>query len=136
MFRLLKIENARINIPEPEVLPVTSGEEIKEGEALVLTSGKLTKCGVTTKPSFISLGTLSAAATDKREVAVCRVEANQVYETTVTFSDTAVPLVLGTKVKLGTDGLSITDVTTSGVATIVNVNGAKATDDKVIVRFQ
>lgn len=43
MFRLLKIENARMNVPEPEYLEVTAAEAVAEGEALVLSGGKLTK---------------------------------------------------------------------------------------------
>ncbi len=135
MFNLIRIENGNLNVPEPLYYNAKAGEEIKEGEALVMTAGALTKCGPTAKPEYIAMGGVSASA-EKREIPVCRVEANQVYETSVTFSDTAVPLVVGTKVKLDTDGMGITDVTASGVATIVNVNGAKTTGDYVTVRFQ
>ena len=78
MFRLLKIENARMNVPEPEYLEVTDGEAVAEGEALMLASGKLTKCGATTAPQYIAMGVKTAADT-KRTIPVCRVEKNQVY---------------------------------------------------------
>lgn len=132
MFRLIKIENARINVPEPEYLDVTAAEAVSEGEALVLTSGKLTKCGATVAPQFIAMASLSADAT-KRKIAVCRVEKNQVYEVPVTAAPTS--LNVGDKVTLNTDGLQVTATTTSGVVTIVNLNGATAAGDKVVVRI-
>lgn len=132
MFRLMKIENARINVPEPEYLDVTAAEAVSEGEALVLASGKLTKCGATVAPEFIAMASLSAGAT-KRTIAVCRVEKNQVYEVPVTAAPTS--LKVGDKVTLNTDGLQVTATTTSGVVTIVDLNGATAAGDKVVVRI-
>lgn len=132
MFRLMKIENARINVPEPEYLDVTAAEAVSEGEALVLASGKLTKCGATAAPEFIAMASLSADAT-KRTIAVCRVEKNQVYEVPVTAAPTS--LKVGDKVTLNTDGLQVTATTTSGVVTIVDLNGATAAGDKVVVRI-
>lgn len=132
MFRLIKIENARINVPEPEYLDVTTAEAVSEGEALVLTSGKLTKCGATVAPQFIAMASLAADA-EKRTIAVCRVEKNQVYEVPVSAAPTS--LNVGDKVTLNTDGLQVTATTTSGVVTIVSLNGAAAAGDKVVVRI-
>lgn len=132
MFKLLKIENGRMNVPEPVIHEVTAGETVAVGEALVLTSGKLTKCGATTAPQFIAMGRKKADDTNRR-LAVCRVESNQVYETRITAAPTS--LKEGDKVTLFTDGMQVTATTTSGVATIENLNGAKAAGDKIIVRF-
>ena len=55
MFKLIKIENARMNVPEPVFHEVTEDEAVVMGEALVLTDGKLTKCGATVKPEFIAM---------------------------------------------------------------------------------
>lgn len=132
MFNLLKIENARQNVPEPEYLPVTASEEVALGEALVLTSGKLTKCGATTAPTFIAMRSCAADDTN-RAIPVCRVESNQLYE--VETSDDCSAAVVGSKVTLHTDGLQVTATTTSGVATIVDLNGAEDAGDKIIVRF-
>lgn len=132
MFRLIKIENARINVPEPEYLDVTAAEAVSEGEALVLTSGKLKKCGATVAPQFIAMASLAADA-EKRTIAVCRVEKNQVYEVPVSAAPTS--LNVGDKVTLNTDGLQVTATTTSGVVTIVSLNGAAAAGDKVVVRI-
>ncbi len=132
MFKLLKIENARMNVPEPEYLLATDGEAIEMGEALVLADGKVTKCGATAAPTYIAMGSIAANDT-KRSVAVCRVEKNQVYEVPVTAAPTA--LKVGDKVTLHTDGLQVTATTTSGVVTIVDLNGAAAVGDKVVVRI-
>ena len=65
MFKLSKIENARMNVPEPEYLPVTASEAVSEGEALVLSNGALTKCGATATPTYIAMGSVAADAEDE-----------------------------------------------------------------------
>ena len=131
MFKLLKIENARMNVPEP-VFYEAAAEEISIGEALVLTSGKLTKCSGTVKPQFIAIGQVSATAAN-RKIAVCRVAPNQVYEVPVNAAPTA--LNVGDKVTVGADGLQVTATTTSGVVTVENLNGAAAAGDTIVVRI-
>ena len=119
--------------PQPfEYFIVTTSESIALGEALVLSSGKLTKCGATTAPAFIALAALAAAATD-RVIPVVRVEKNQVYEVTVTATPTS--LNVGDKVTLHTDGAQITATTTNGVVTIVDTLGAAASGDAMLVRI-
>lgn len=132
MFRLLKIENARMNVPEPEYLDVKASEAVAMGEALVLTSGKLTKCGATVAPTYIAMGIKSADDTN-RTIPVCRVEKNQVYAVPVTAAPTS--LTVGSKVTLHTDGLQVTATTTDGVVTVVDLNGAAAAGDEIIVRI-
>ncbi len=132
MFKLLKIENARENVPAPEFYEVTAAEAVTMGEALVLSSGKLTKCGATTTPTFIAMADCSASAT-KRKIPVARVAANQVYEVETSADCSAV--VVGSKVTLHTDGLQVTATTTSGVITVVDLNGAAAAGDKIIVKI-
>lgn len=132
MFYLTKIENGRMNVPEPVFYNAKAGEAIEIGEALVLTGGELTKCGATAAPQFIAMGALAADAAN-RKAAVCRVESNQVYEVPVSAAPTA--LKAGDKVTLYTDGLQVTATTTSGVVTVVSLNGATAAGDKIIVRI-
>ncbi len=127
MFNLRKIINGRINVPEMEFLPVTASETFKAGEALVLSSGKLTKASGTTKPTYIAAKDYVAPASGAELLPCFRVEKNMVFRVPVTFSSTPVALVLGTKVTLHTDGLGVTDVTTSGVATIVDTLSAGST---------
>jgi hypothetical protein len=133
MFKLIKIENGRQNVPEPEYLEVTANVAISIGQTLKITEGKLAAASGTDKPTFIAMGELSAAAS-KRILAVCRVESNQVYEAPITAAPTA--LKVGDKVTISTpDGLGVTATTASGVATIVSLNGATDAGQKVIVRF-
>jgi hypothetical protein len=126
MFTLRKIEGGRINVYEPLIYPV-GASAVTEGQALVLSSGKLVKA--TGKPTFIALASGAANA----EIAVGRVEANQIYEVPVTAAPTS--LAVGAKVTVATDGLGVTATTTDGVAEIVDLNGAAAANDTIYVRF-
>lgn len=132
MFKLIRIENGRMNVPSPVFHEVTAGEAVYEGEALVLSAGKLTKCTAQVKPEFIAMGD-KAVADENRTLGVCRVDMHQIYEVPVT----AVPTSLkpGDKVTLGNDGLGVTATTTSGVITVENLNGAAAAGDTIIVRI-
>ena len=132
MFKLIKIENARMNVPEPVFHEVTASEAVVMGEALVLTSGKLTKCGATAKPEFIAMADCAADATN-RLIPAARVEPNQLYEVPVQAAPTS--LVEGSKVTLHTDGLQVTATTTSGVVTVESLNGAAAAGDVIVVRI-
>lgn len=132
MFKLIKIENARMNVPEPVFHEVKASEAVQLGEALVLTSGKLTKCGATAKPEFIAMADCAADAA-KRLIPAARVEPNQLYEVPVQEAPTS--LVEGSKVTLHTDGLQVTATTTSGVVTVESLNGAAAAGDIIVVRI-
>ena len=132
MFDLKKIENGRMNVPEPEYFDAKASTEIQIGQALSLQSGVLAPVGGTTKPEFISLGYVSASAA-KREIPVCRVNDEQVYEVSVTAAPTS--LKAGSKVTLSADGTEVTATTTDGVATVVNLCGAAAAGDKILVKF-
>lgn len=132
MFKLLKIENARENVPSPVFLDVTANEAVAMGEALVLSGGTLTKCGATTAPAFIAMADLTAAAA-KRTIPVARVASNQIYEVPVSAAPTS--LKVGDKVTLHTDGLQVTATKDGGVVTVENLNGAIAAGDKIVVRI-
>lgn len=132
MFKLIKIENARMNVPEPVFHEVTEDEAVVMGEALVLTNGKLTKCVATVKPEFIAMADCAADAA-KRLIPAARVEPNQLYEVPVQAAPTS--LVEGSKVTLHTDGLQVTTTTASGVVTVESLNGAAAAGDTIVVRI-
>lgn len=99
----------------------TDAEAYALGEALVLTSGRLTKCGATVTPEFICMRTQSAEATAVTPLPVVRVTELQEYEVKTTAT-VAVTLV-GSKVTLHTDGLLVTATTTSGVFLISATDG-------------
>ncbi len=140
MFHLVRIENARMNVPEPIVYEATASEAIAIGEALVLSAGKLTKCGATTAPEYIAMKSVAAADTDRR-CPVFRVEPNQIFAVELSAAPTG--LVVGAKVTLHTDGLKVTATTLGGsnntekigVVTIVDLCDAAAAGDKILVRI-
>lgn len=115
--------------PPIEYRQVTAEEAVVLGEALVTAStGLLTKCGATAKPEYIAVG-----PQDEKDVApVVRVQDYQVWETQLSAAGTS--LKIGNKVTLETDGLRVTATTASGVAVIVDMEGA-AVGDSVRVRF-
>ena len=132
MFNLRKIVNGRMNVPEPEYLPTTPSGEYTEGMALVLSSGKLAKATGTTKPTHIAMKTYTAPATGNEDLPVMRIEKNMVFSAPVTFSAEAKAIVLGTKLTIATDSLGVTDVTTSGVATVVDTLSVGTTSGEEI----
>ena len=114
-----------------EYLEVTASETIVLGEALKLSSGKLTKCSGTTKPEFIAMQAVTSAPSGTR-IPVIRVSDDTVYETTLQAEYSAIAK--GLKQTIHTDGLQITTTTTSGVAEIIDWDGTAA-GSKVRVRF-
>ena len=141
MFTLRKIEGGRLNVFEPVVYPVGSSAAVTEGEPLVLTSGKLTKCGATAKPTYIALESGAASTSDKTVmISVGRVESNQVYEISIAEENTNVKiatLVPGTKVsfKFDSNGVLEGASTVAGAVEIVDTNGATKVGDTIYVRF-
>lgn len=92
----------------------TAGETIVPGEALVLASGCLTKCGETTKPQFIAQGGGVGGV-----IPVIRVSAEDTYK--AVFSVSGASLSAGDAVTLDASATGITATKTSGVATIVSI---------------
>lgn len=127
MFECKKILNGRGNVPEPEVHTV-GGSEITAGMALTLnTSGLLVKA--TGAPTHIALA--DAAANTK--VACYAVLPGMIFDVPVSAAPTS--LKEGVKVTVAGTGLEVTATTADGVATIVNLNGAKKAGDIIQVKF-
>lgn len=126
MFRVL---TRQMPTTEPFVtLPGTNGETYKRGEALVVTAGKATKCGPTAKPTHIAIADV-AGANPAKEVPSFAVLPDMEFlaEATVNIA----PNLVGSKVTLGADGLTVTATTTDGVFTITGTDSAKT----VVGRF-
>ena len=126
MFECKKILNGRGNVPEPEVH--TAGAAVSAGQALTLTGGSLVAAGEAVAPTHIAL----ADATTGQKVACYAVLPGMIFDVPVSAAPTG--LVEGTKLKLATDGLSVT-ATSGGAATVVNLNGAAAVGDIIQVKF-
>lgn len=106
----------------------TDAEAYTLGEALVQTSGRLTKCGATATPEFICMKTQAAEATAVTPLPVERVKEDVEYSATSTA--TVAATLIGNKVTLHTDGLSPTATTVSGVFEISATDGA-TTNSKI-----
>ena len=134
MFKLIKIMNSGVNVPEPVMLQ--KGErEISRGEALVLTAGKATPCGTTTAPTHIALA--NAEVTDTA-IACMAISPNMVFECPITEGSPTL-LTVGTKVCLTQKSgktVGINGTTTSGVATVHDTLGATLVGDKVLITFR
>lgn len=110
---------------------VTTGESFELGEALVMSSGLLTKCGATATPTFIAMKA-AASAPAGTVIPVLRVSKEVIYETELSAASPSIAK--GAKYTLASSGRGITATTTSGVAEVVDWDG-KAAGDKVRVRF-
>lgn len=92
--------------PIAEMRATTAEETYVIGEALVLSSGTLTKAGQTTKPTFICDEDYVAPATGNRSIKVYPILPQHQYRTA--FQTNATGLNEGLTVTLGTDALTIT----------------------------
>ena len=127
---MFKLHNMRSMAEAPfEIYDITDAEEVVLGEALVLSSGKLTKCDATATPEFIAMKAGTAV-----EIPVIRVDEKMVFETT--FSADASSVDEGSKVTIATDGLRVTATTTTGVFTITKKLGTGASGTKVLGMFR
>lgn len=123
MFILRKIEGGRINVYEPQELPVGDAA-ITSGQTLVLADGALEACAGSTKPTFIALADAPASTDEVTSyVHVGRVEPNQVYEVATSGTFT-----VGAKVAINENGDGITSG--AGAAEIVY-----CADGVALVRF-
>jgi hypothetical protein len=112
-----------------EVYAPTADEPIALGEALVLTTGKLTKCAATATPEYIA----RSAGTNKA-IAVNRVLEEDIFETT--FAADASAVNEGSKVTIHSDGVQVTATTTNGVFYITKKLGTGASGTKVQGMFR
>lgn len=124
-FRSLNYPNA----PITEMKPASAGT-YAVGQALVLSGGALATASGTTAPAYISAfaGTVAAGV----KIPVTPVNGQQ-WKVPVSAAPTA--LNAGDKVTIGSDGLTVTATTTSGVAKIVDKLSAAASGDDVLVQF-
>lgn len=127
MFKIAKMRTLKER--PTEEYEITASEAVVLGEALVLTSGKLTKCGATATPEFIAVGEGTGVV-----IPVIRVMEDDTFETT--FADDGSAIVVGDKVTLHTDGLQVTGTKTSGVFTVTEKIGDGTAGTKVQGMFR
>lgn len=127
MIKLYSVGSAKT--APMEIYDITDSEAVTLGEALVLSSGKLTKCAATSIPEFIAM-----AAGTGVEIPVIRVMEDMVFETT--FAADASSNAEGTLVTLHSDGAQVTATATNGVFTITKKLGSGASGTKVRGMFR
>ena len=134
MFKLIKIMNSGVNVPEPQIL--CKGERvIVRGEALVLSQGKVIPCATTTLPTYVAL---SDAKAEDDTIACAMISPNMVFECPVT-EGTPATLTSGTKICLTQQNgqtLGVNTTTASGVATVYDTLGASNIGDKILITFR
>lgn len=134
MFKLIKIQNSGVNVPEPQYLEKNESFKIKAGDALVIENGLAAACPVTVAPTYIAM---ASSKDGDAKIAAFAVNENMLFETTVNADPTS--LTVGQKVTLGKDSdnatTQVTATTTSGVATVVDLMSAAKSGDKITVKF-
>ena len=134
MFKLIKILNSGINVPEVVKLKASTSKSYVAGEALVLSSGIAVSAGATTKPTFIAA---ASAPKGTAEIAAYPISADMIFECTVSAAPTSLSRGSVVTLKLDTDSraVGVSATTENGVATVYDTLNAKAAGDKLLVRF-
>ena len=134
MFKLIKIQNSGVNVPEPQKFDKSASLRIKAGDALVFENGIIISCPATSVPTHIAF---ADAKYNEYSVYAYAINENMLFETNV--GEDPSELMLGYKVTIDkdSDGCSsrVTTTTTSGVATIVDLMNASKVGDKITVKF-
>lgn len=127
MLNLIRIDNARMNVPEPEYF--TAGGEIKIGNLCKIENGKIMSApGEADIKEFVALSDAKEGDT----VAVCRIASNQIWAATWENDMGTAQLANGASVNF-----SMNVITGEGdEAVIVDTNGATGKGDTVYVRFR
>lgn len=135
MFKLKKILNSGINVPEPELLPLGSSDEIKAGSALVLIEGEIHLCAMDDQPTYMSVGNAAAGS----DSLLChRITPEMIFEVEA-IGDSAGSVYEGCTLMLTEDGRACSakiDEIDNGRATVVYMNGYAKSGDTVYVSFK
>lgn len=119
--------------PIQKELPATTAVSYKLGDALVYGSdGTVVKATGTAKPEFICA---SKDFTAKEGDFVVGQVIEEDMEFKTTFSAAATSIKLGNKVTINTDGAQVTNVTTNGVAEVIEMVGT-ASGSECVVKFK
>ena len=134
MFKLIKILNSGVNVPEPQKFNKSASLTVKVGDALIISNGGLASCPATTTPTHVAF---SAGKYGESEIFAYEVNENMIFETNVSADPSA--LMVGDKVTLGKDAdgstVNVTATVTSGVATVVDLMSARQAGDRINVKF-
>ena len=135
MFKLIKILNSGANVPESVKLPKFTDICIKQGDAVILVDGGVTCCGESSRPTHIALQNADYSADS---ILCYEIHENMLFEAPLSENPTS--LSIGSKVLLNIDGDNsafgvCAGASSGGVATVVDLMGAKQAGDKITVKF-
>ncbi len=134
MFKLIKIQNTGVNVPEPVKMSKNTSAKINIGTALILKNGIVQSAGATETPTHIAL---ENAALEEKKILCYEIYPNMLFETKVNADPAA--LKAGDKVTLDFDSDScaayVTATTASGVATIAEINDVIEAGNNITVKF-
>lgn len=120
-MKFYKHLNSRTPFPDVLELAATASETFKEGEALTMSSGKLTKASGTSAAKYVAIED-KAIPSGGGLLRCIKVDSNMLFECAAAGAVAA-----GAKYTIHTDGLSITTTTTSGVVEVVVGTSAAGT---------
>ena len=126
MFFIHSVEGGYV--PSFEYLSYYDDEAPKAGMALKFGADYLEKCSGTNKPAYISMCEKEDTFTSGI-IPVIKVSPDIIFE--VECAGDTSDLYLGAKVTIADDGLTVTDTTEGGVATVLHKDG-----NTVRVRFE
>ena len=136
MFKLVKILNSGVNVPEPCRMAIADNTVIKPGSALSLSNGKLTNCPAGTIPSYISIQGSECA---KDGTILCyEIFENMLFEATAYSFVPAISAGYNVALYRDAEGsaVGIDMEGNEACATVVDTCGAAKAGDKITVKFK
>lgn len=135
MFKFIKILSGGVGVPEPVRIPKSIDTDIPIGAALTLENGVAAHPASTTAPQYVSAA--ASPAGKETSLLVYPLFPDMLFE--VPVSGSPVALGVGKKVTLHHNSsgaaIDVSVTTANGVATIVDLQGAKNSGDIITVRF-
>ncbi len=134
MYQLIKIQNARTNVPEPMRIPLSAAASVERGIPVTIKGGTLTLHSdkSTTLPTHMTLAESHEAC-----VLCYEITRDMIFETAVSANPSA--MAVGNEYLLTSDGKGITSSAVSSSlrgATVISTAGASAAGDKILVAFR
>lgn len=134
MYQLIKIQNARTNVPEPMRIPLNSPANVGRGLPITIQNGAVSVYGNNSAalPTHMTL-----CASNEACVLCYEITRDMIFE--ASLSTSALGMEIGGEYLLSEDGKQVTGTAVSGSlrgATLIAKSGACAAGDKILVSFR